>query len=212
MAAVKHPKRALTDAELQAMRERCATTRDLAIFEFLRSTGCRAQEMLYTLIGDVDLANRRVFLRKTKAKPKWKYVNGKRTYDGSEVVQRYSFFDDKAVKAIGNYIEERRAEGAGDEDSLFTIDQGGTKDAWMVWYIIKRLAKTAKIPDWKRISPHYLRHTAATKRISKGIPTKYIKDELGWSQKSLTFETTYEHSDVDMMQKLHNKLMKDEEE
>jgi integrase/recombinase XerD len=212
MVAIKHPKRALTDAELQAMREQCATKRDSAIFEFLRSTGCRAHEMLFTRIGDVDLTNKRVFFRKTKAKPKWKYIKGKRTYDGSEVVQRHSFFDDRATKAVGDYIAERRAEGAQEADSVFTIDQGGTKDAWMVWYIIKRLARDAKIMDWERISPHWLRHTAATRRMSKGVPTKYIKDELGWSQKSLTFETTYEHSDVDMMQKLHNKLMKDEEE
>lgn len=212
MAVVRRPKRALTDAELQAMREQCTSKRNLAIFEFLRSTGCRAHEMLFTLIGDVDLANKRVFLRKTKAKPKFVYAKGKRVYKESEVVQRHSFFDDRAVKAVGGYISERRAEGAQDGDPVFTIDQGGTKKAWMVWYIVKRLAKAARIPDWMSVSPHNLRHTAATKRISRGVPQVYIKDELGWSRKSLTFETIYDHSDVDKMQKLHDKLMKEDEE
>lgn len=239
MAVVKRPKRALTDAELQAMREQCKSKRDLAIFEFLRSAGCRVHEMLFTLIGDIDLKHKRVFLRKTKAKPRWGRVSREETaaklkvmiesgnvkgvdeivneiaqdgrvFKGSEIVTRFSFFDERAVEAVAVYVEERRAEGASDSDLLFTIDEGAKSG--MTRRIIKRLAKDAKIPDWQSISPHSLRHTRSTRLTAKGYPTKYIKDALGWSQKSKTYEIIYEHSDVDDMQKLHDKLMKDEEE
>jgi len=233
------PKRALTEAELQAMREHCGSKRDLAIFEFLRSTGCRVHEMLFALISDVDIKNKRVFLRKTKAKPQWgrvrkaetmaklralvksgkvggvekvvdEIVHDGRVFKGSVVVQRYSFFDRQAAGTVAAYIEERRSEGAKDEDLLFTIDRGAKSG--MVRRIVKGLAKNAKIPDWQAISPHSLRHTRSTRLTSKGYPTKYIKDALGWSQKSRTYETTYEHSDVDAMQALHDKVMGGEEE
>lgn len=204
----KHPKRALTEAELQRMREACgASKRDLALFEFLRSTGCRAHEMLFTRIEDVDIENKRVFLRKTKAKIEWAFKDGKRTYKGSKVVPRTSFFDDIAAKAVAEYIDERRAEGAGDEDQIFTIDQNAECDGWMTRHIVKGLAKAAKIPDWKHISPHYLRHSRATLLNASGYPTNLIKETMGWSQKSLTFETVYTHPDVDMMQKLHKKMV-----
>jgi len=203
----KHPKRALTEAELQRMREACQSKRDLAIVEFLRTTGCRAHEMLFTLIGDVDLDNGRVYLRKTKARVEWRFREGKREFKGSKVIPRFSFLDAVAVEALRVYIEERKAENATEADPIFTIDQNSERDARMVRYIIKRLAKAAKIPDWKYISPHYLRHTAATVNQSSGYPTKYIKEIMGWSQTSRTFEKIYEHGDLDMMQKLHKKMV-----
>lgn len=208
----KHPKRVLTEDELQRMRGACRTKRDLAIFEFLRSTGCRAHEMLFTCIEDVDIEKTRVYFRKTKAKIIWVFKDGKRTYKGSKVVPRTSFFDEVAMNAVKEYIEERRAEGAKDEDRIFTIDQNAECDGWMTRRIIKGLAEAAKIPDWKRISPHYLRHTWATLLNVSGFPTNLIKETGGWSQKSLTFETVYTHPDVDMMQKLHKKMIEDKKE
>ncbi len=209
----KHPKRALSMAELQRMRECCGDSkRDLAIFEFLRSTGCRAHEMLFTLIGDLGLENGTVYLRKTKRRIEWSFKEGKRIYRGSKVVPRSSLLDEKAVKALRAYIDERRAEGASDDDPIFTIDQNRERDARMVRYIIKRLARDAKILDWKYISPHYFRHTAATVNTARGYPTKYSKELMGWSQKSRTFETIYEHGDLDIMKKLHRKMVEDDEE
>jgi integrase len=208
----KHPKRALSKVELQRMRECCGDSkRDLAIVEFLRSTGCRAHEMLFTLIGDLGLDNGTVYLRKTKARIDWRFKDGKRIYNGSKIIPRSSLLDERAVKALGEYVTERKAEGAGEDDPIFTIDQNSERDARMVRYIIKRLAKDAKIPDWKYISPHYFRHTAATVNTAKGYPTKYSKELMGWSQKSRTFETIYEHGDLDIMQKLHKKMVEDEE-
>lgn len=212
MVITKHPKRALTGAELQAMREQCKSKRDLAIFEFLRSTLCRAHEMLSVRIEDADLERGRVFFRKTKAKPIWKKVKGKMKFQGSQIVTRYSFFDRKAAVAVRDYIAERRGEGARDEDPLFTIDQNENKDGRMTRNIIKSIARAAKIPDWMYISPHYLRHTRATQLRARGYPTEYIKDTGGWSRKSNTFETIYDHPDVDMMQRLYKKLKIDEEE
>jgi integrase len=180
-------KRVLTGAELQAMREQCRSKRDLAIFEFLRSTGCRPHEMLFTCIGDIDLEKGRVFLRKTKAALRWKWARGRRVYDGSSMTPRHSFFDEKAIESLASYIKERKAEGASYSDAFFTIDQNKSRDAWMVRRIVKRLAKDAEIPGWRAINPGTFRRSYAyNKLLAGGCSVADIKTEMGLSQKVIS--------------------------
>jgi integrase len=214
----KRPTRILTDAEIRAMLAQCQNNREKTIVEFLRSTGCRAHEMLSVLIADVDLENERVYLRKTKARVKWKTIieDGvrKRAHDSSEIVPRYSFLDGESLSALRIYINERKQELAKrltDDSILFDIDQNDRKDGRAIRYLIKRLAKAAKIPDWQNIHPHSFRHTTATKMIAKNYPTPFIKKTMGWSERSRTFETTYEHADWDMMQKSYKKTVGEED-
>jgi len=204
--------RILTESETKAMLSQCQDNREKAIVEFLRVTGCRAHEMLNVLIDDVDLDNKRVYFRKTKARVRWKTVieNGvkKRIHDGSDIVPRYSFLDEEAVSSLRIYINERKQKmGKTEGIVLFDIDQNSTKDGRAVRYMIKRLAQAAKIHDWQDIHPHSFRHTTATKMIAKNYPTPFIKKTMGWSERSRTFETTYEHADWDMMQNSFNKTV-----
>lgn len=204
--------RILTESETKAILSQCQCNRDRAIIEFLRVTGCRGHEMLNVLIDDVDLDNKRIYFRKTKARVRWKTVfeNGvkKRVHEGSDIIPRYSFLDDEAVSSLRIYINERKEEtGKGSGIVLFNVDQSDSKDARTVRNIVKRLAKAANIHDWKDIHPHSFRHTAATKMIAKNFPTPFIKKTMGWSERSRTFETTYEHADWDMMQNSFNKTV-----
>jgi len=146
-------RRLLNDKELQAMREKCGGERDRAILEFLRSTKCNTSEMLGVSISDVKLENRTVLLKNTRARAERKRVNGKRIYKRIKSIPRVVFFDEVAIEAISRYIELRRAARARDIDPLFTIDQNGNKDGWMVRHIIKGIAKAAGLPDWRDISP-----------------------------------------------------------
>ena len=204
--------RILTESETKSILSQCQDNRDRAIIEFLRVTGCRAHEMLNVLIDDVDIENKRVYLRKTKARVRWKTVieDGikKRVHDGSDIVPRYSFLDDEAISSLRIYINERKEKtGKSSGVVLFNIDQSDSKDGRTVRNIVKRLAKAANIHDWKDIHPHSFRHTAATKMIAKNFPTPFIKKTMGWSERSRTFETTYEHADWDMMQNSFNKTV-----
>jgi len=216
----KHPKRALTDAELQGMRDVCRSTRDRAIFEFLRVTGCREHEMLEVKFGDLDLPHNLVFFRVTKAKPIWKTIveNGvrKRVHEGSEVVPRQTFLDGRSRSSLKLYIEEqykklsiemRKKVEPRDvrEQRLFRVCERGVRN------LIKKLAQDAGIPDWEHISPHYLRHTRATNLLAMGYAPDYIKQDLGWSPKSWTFETTYNHPTLDMRQRSYNRVLGEEE-
>lgn len=205
--------RILTESETKSMMSQCQDNREKAIVEFLRVTGCRAHEMLNVLVDDVDLENKRVYFRKTKARVRWKTVieDGvkKRVHDGSDIVPRYSFLDEESVSSLRIYINERKQklDNNSTECVLFDIDQSDSKDARAVRYMIKRLAKAANIHDWQDIHPHSFRHTAATKMIAKNFPTPFIKKTMGWSERSRTFETTYEHADWDMMQNSFNKTV-----
>ena len=202
------PKRALTDAELDGMRSQCASSRDAAVFEVLRVTGCREHEMLAVRFQDVDLTNKRVFFHKTKASVRWKYKveDGQRlrVHADSEIKPRWSFLDNQAISALRIYVAERTR----DEGRNYTITLKVFKMSdKTVRNLIKGLAVGAKLPDGKNISPHWLRHTCGTKMLSKGVPEEYIKQNMGWSKKSKTFEETYQHADVDMMQETFERVM-----
>jgi len=215
-ATTKRPERILTDAELRAMREQCESSRDSAIFETLRVTGCRAHELLEVCFRDVDLENKRVYFRKTKARVMWKNIvedgKKKRIHKDSIIIPRYSFLDGQSISALRIYMKEREKEIGKqftDNMKIFDIDPSG--DARTIRNIIKRLARAAKMPEWENIHPHTLRHTRATKLIAKGYPTPFIKKTMGWSPKSKTFETTYEHADWDTMQELFEETFKEDD-
>jgi len=206
------PKRALTDAELEAMRGQCASTRDAAVFEVLRVTGCREHEMLAVRFKDVDLENKSVFFHKTKASVRWNY-KGKgdervRTHAESEIKPRRSPLDNQAVSTLRIYIAERTKEEGRDFTDTLKVFKITSKT---VRNLIKGLAERAKLPDAKQVSPHWLRHTAGTKMLSRGVPVEYIKQIMGWSKKSRTFEETYQHSDFDMVQETFERVMEKKE-
>lgn len=203
------PKRALTDAELEGMRSQCASTRDAAVFEVLRVTGCREHEMLALRFKDVDFETRRVWFHKTKARVRWnhKVQDGKRirTHAESEIEPRWSFLSDsQSMTAMRIYVAERTKEEGRDFTDTLKVFKMTSRT---VRNLIKSLAVRAKLHDAEDVSPHWLRHTRGTKMLSKGVPIPYIKETMGWSKKSRTFEETYEHSDVDMIQNTIEDLM-----
>lgn len=175
--------RVLSAKEIQSMRESCKNKRDLAILEFLRSTGCLVLEMLFARIGDVDLNGGTVFLRRTRVVPRWRVVKGRRRYEWSEMSPRSSPLDVEAVKAVEDYVRERRNEGAQDSDPLFTIDQNERRDGWMTRHIMKSIARDAGIPDWKTLSPKAFRNTCAYKLLSSGYSVGQVKGGMGLSQR-----------------------------
>lgn len=206
--AERAPKRCLRDNELEAMRERCSSSRDAAVFEVLRVTGCREHEMLAVRFQDVDLENKTIYFKKTKASVVWGYElrNGERVkkYKKSVIKPRHSLLDNQAVAALRIYMADRAKEDGKDFQPTHRLFKMTDKT---VRNLIKSLAVRAKIPDGKFISPHWLRHTCGTKMLSAGMEVPDIKKIMGWSPKSKTFETTYDHTDIDMLQKKFERTM-----
>lgn len=87
--------------------------------------------------------------------------------------QRTVFFTPRALDWLQRYFKMRRDTG----QALFASRTGRrlTRDA--VEFMFRRLSRAARLE--KAVTPHMLRHTAATNLLHKGCPIGFIKEVLG---------------------------------
>ncbi|MGH3651140.1 MAG: site-specific tyrosine recombinase [Acidimicrobiia bacterium] len=179
-ALIESPRRpdpfpkALTVSEAIALveapggRDRAAR-RDSALLEFMYGTGARVSETVGVDLSDVDLEDRVV------------RVTGK----GSR--QRLVPLGGKAVEAIRAWLPDRmglvRREVRG--DPLFLNLRGGRLSRQAVFDIVKKHAVTADIES-ARVSPHVLRHSAATHMVEGGADLRTVQEILGHATISTT--------------------------
>lgn len=143
-------------------RETAAARRDSALLEFLYATGARVSEAVGVDVTDVDLTDRVV------------RVTGK----GSK--QRLVPVGAKAVEAIEAWLPDRlqliSRRSAG--DPLFINLRGGRLTRQGAFDIVRKQAIRAGI-DPTRVSPHVLRHSAATHMVEAGADLRTIQEMLG---------------------------------
>ena len=136
--------------------------RDRAILEFLYATGCRVSEAAGLDLEDVDLEAGTVI------------VTGKG--DKQRMVPLGGF----AVRAIEAYLSDRmsvRTPGR-DPGALFLNARGGRLTRQGLWGIVRKAAARAGIP-LDRVSPHVLRHSAATHMVERGADLRSVQQLLG---------------------------------
>lgn len=143
--------------------------RDSALLEFLYGTGARVSETIGVDLGHLDLEDKVV------------RVTGK----GSK--QRLVPVGGKAVAAITAWLPDRlsliRRNLAG--DPLFINMRGGRLSRQGVFDIVKKHAVSAGI-DPGKVSPHVLRHSAATHMVEAGADLRTIQEMLGHATISTT--------------------------
>lgn len=143
--------------------------RDRALLEFLYGTGARVSEAVGVDMGHLDLDDKVV------------RVTGK----GSK--QRLVPMGSKTVEAIRAWLPDRlslvRRDVAG--DPLFINLRGGRISRQGVFDIVKKHARTADI-DPQRVSPHVLRHSAATHMVEAGADLRTVQEMLGHATISTT--------------------------
>lgn len=146
-----------------------AGRRDRALLEFLYGTGARVSETTGVDLGDIDLEDKVV------------KVTGK----GSK--QRLVPLGTKAVEAITAWLPDRMGlvsrKVAG--DPLFVNLRGGRISRQGVFDIVKKHARAAGI-DAGRVSPHVLRHSAATHMVEAGADLRTVQEMLGHATISTT--------------------------
>lgn len=115
ISSIKHeepPRVALTQIELEYLRNSCKTLREKAILKFLYSTGCRVSEMSAVKKKDINWLDNSVRL----------FGKGKK--------HRLSFINAKAEVAIKNYLNSRKD----DSEFLFVSERAPhgqlSKDAY----------------------------------------------------------------------------------
>ena len=174
--------RILTSDELKLMGSVCNNALERAIFEFLRSSGCRVNEMVNVERQDVDMEHNEVYLKVTKRKVKWEGDDGAFK---SEMEPRYAVLDEEAIGALRIYMKTKNFRP---QSRLFPRTTRAVRD------MVHRWAREAKIQRPEEVHPHTFRHTRATDLLAKGVPEAYILQVLGWSKGSTTFRKVYQHA------------------
>lgn len=136
--------------------------RDRAILEFLYATGARVSEAVALDLADIDLEAATAI------------VTGK----GNK--QRLVPLGSHAVRSIEEYLPDRlhlRTPGR-DSGALFLNLRGRRLTRQGLWGIVRKAAAHAGIPP-ERVSPHVLRHSAATHMVERGADLRSVQQLLG---------------------------------
>ena len=155
--------------------------RDRAMLELLYATGIRVGELTGLNLGDVDLARGLA------------HVTGK----GNK--QRVVPFGDEAAAAVSEWLEFGREELAGDTPAMFVGSRGGRIDQRQVRRVVDRAGARTGV---EHVSPHTLRHTAATHMLEGGADLRVVQEMLGHT--SLQTTQIYTHVSAQRLKNVYD--------
>lgn len=146
-----------------------AARRDMALLEFLYGTGARVSETVGLDLNELDLIDRVVL------------VTGK----GSK--QRLVPLGSKAVEALKRWLPDRLGLLSRSErgDPVFVNLRGGRLSRQGAFNIVRKHAEKAGIAI-ESVSPHVLRHSAATHMVEAGADLRTVQEMLGHATISTT--------------------------
>lgn len=166
-----------TDFELESLRDVAIknSKRELALFDFLYSTGVRVSEVTELKLQSIDFNNNMVLIYAPKTK---KYRNIP--------------LSTRAIKHIKEYHDELHSKGIYSE--YVFVNERKTKNSGFnhtskssITKMLKKLTKDANVT--KNITVHSFRKSLATRLKNAGIDIGVISYILGHSN----FNTTYKH-------------------
>ena len=151
--------KALSEENLEMLREGCQSPREHALVETFFASGCRLSELSGLNKRDLNW-ERRTF-----------------TVIGKGDKERECYFTVKAAIWIRKYLNSRK-----DEDpALFVTERAPHRlSKERIREIIKEIAKKAGIET--SVYPHILRHTYATHLLNNGAPLEVVQEFMGHSK------------------------------
>jgi integrase/recombinase XerC len=170
------PRKALEECRA----DRYPGLRDVAVFEFLYSTGCRISELSAVRWGDVDF--RRGCL----------VVTGKGSKDRLVILGRPAL---AALKELREAIKSESAPLGHDTAPAFLSDRREPIYPRFVERRMKQYLAAAGLPT--DLSPHKLRHSFATHLLDAGADLRSVQEMLGHS--SLSTTQIYTHVSVERL-------------
>lgn len=200
----------------KSSHDRALRLRDTAMLELLYATGMRVGELVLLSLNDVNFENHTVKVTgkgnkqrvipfgipAARALQEWLS-----TYGRGELV-KVDCFDNFSNKGYGDVIElnkkNRNHESSREindtaEKALFVGARGKRIDQRVVREVVHRMAALAHVPD---ISPHSLRHSAATHMLNGGADLREVQELLGHS--SLTTTQRYTHVSIEALKKRYS--------
>lgn len=171
---VEKPRNPLTEEEEIMLRDACESCRDRAIIDVFLSTGVRISELVNIKWGDIDFQSKTI------------RIFGK----GSKY--RTVFFNAKTKVSLLKY----KLLGHGDSEYVFVSERSPYSPIGKgcVHKVIKTLAKKSGVKS--NVSAHVLRHTFATRALSRGMSLEKLKELLGHE----SCDTTLIYAQIEMNQ------------
>ena len=155
-------------------------TRNKAILETMYSCGLRVSEV--TALRISNLYEQEEFIR----------VIGKGDKERLVPIGRSAL---DMIRQYRDYVRGHQLPQKGQEDILFLNRRGNALSRVMIFYIIKKACRDAKIE--KNIHPHTLRHSFATHLVEGGADLRAVQQMLG--HESISTTEIYTHLDRDFL-------------
>ena len=177
----------LHNLEVGAEEEDPIALRDLAMVEFMYGTGVRVSELCRLNIGDLDFARQTV------------------TILGKGNKQRVGPFGESAARALKRWMDTGRPTVAAHghhndaDQAVFLGKRGGRIDPRQVRTVVHQATSTILGGD---VSPHALRHSAATDVLEGGADLRVVQEMLGHA--SLATTQIYTHVDSERLKAVFN--------
>ena len=149
-------KETYSDENLEKLRDGCHNIRDLAMIDFLSSTGVRVGELVNLNIDDID------------------FINQSCVVLGKGNKEREVYFDARAKLHLLKYLESRT-----DNNSALFVSLIKPYNRLNISGVEIRLRTLGKKLNITRVHPHKFRRTLATKAIDKGMPIEQVQKLLG---------------------------------
>lgn len=153
-------KETLSEECIERLRDSCLHIRDLAMIDFLYSTGIRVGELVNLNIGDINFEERECIV----------YGKGNK--------QRKVYFDAKAKVHLKRYLEHRN-----DYNEALFVTLDSPFERLKISGVEIRLRKLGRLASLdQRVHPHKFRRSMATRAIDKGMPIEQVQKLLGHQQ------------------------------
>ena len=148
-----------TEEEIERIRDACTTIRDLALIDFLNSSGVRVSELCQLNIEDID------------------FQLNEGIVFGKGAKERIIYFDSRTKVHLQRYLNSR----IDDCPALFVnikppirrLSPNGVE------FIVREIGNIANVDD---CHPHRFRRTLATRLIDRGVPIEQVQKILGHSK------------------------------
>lgn len=150
----KQVKKPFSAVELELIRHACTTQRDLALVEFLYSTGCRVSEVSKLDIFDVNMNT------------------GECLVVGKGNKERIVYLTDVALMHLRNYLDSRKDNNV----SLFSGKGTQRMSKSGIETLLHKIGKKAGVEN---VHPHRFRRTLATNLLDRGMNIQDVATILG---------------------------------
>lgn len=173
----KRIKKPLSDIELETLRRKCVLERDIALVEFLYSTGVRVSELAALNRQDIDFENMRAIVYGKGAK------------------ERETYLTAAACMHLKEYLDSRT-----DGNEALFVGMKAPHERLTVSGVEEILRKLGKRTGISKVHPHRFRRTMATNILNKGMPIEEVKEILG----HVKLDTTMIYCQVNKENVRHN--------